>query len=322
MSNHINKEINKIKIPKEIRERSRVGVQMAKAEIPPSKRYRQNGLALIVALLLIFAGYNFYQSKMNPSQNNASYDGINPIINDNGSLTIPAISLPNSKDGVEMDMIGLIVYNGKIYTQSDTEINPKDAHELIGEKIGQTKGNIDEWSTQDAYATELASTTSEDDVFTVKGYDKNFRIMTYTEYDGEIYTEFYENLNGITIHNGADVFGKLKMVGNIVNANYQKYSDWYHGKENHYPVENEDILHLFVEQLNQTVPVDYKSAEKVLGDYYNDQKYRRIILQLVDGSKVNIVVTKDGYIRYGFQDVYFKMDDTIFADMWKQLDGE
>lgn len=65
-----------------------------------------------------------------------------------------------------------------------------------GEKLGTTKGNIDGWSKQEAYDEEFASTIGETDVYAVKGYDKDFRVMTY-EREGEFSAEFYENLNGI-----------------------------------------------------------------------------------------------------------------------------
>lgn len=91
------------------------------------------------------------------------------------AISIPKIELPS--DGGVAKMIPLIVYKRRVYTMSSTTIEPEDGKKLLGEKLGTTKGNIDEWSKQDEYSKEFASTVGIQDVYTVKGYDKNFRIM-------------------------------------------------------------------------------------------------------------------------------------------------
>ena len=140
---------------------------------------------------------------------------------------IPKLDLPEKTTGVEVeyDMIGLFVYQGRFYTQAAWYYN-EDAkyirENLIGEKIGFAKGNIDEWSTQDEYASEFAG-SAYGDVYTVKGYDKGFRLcMTgisetpavgddgvITDENGNALREwvnFYECLNGYGITNGYDLF--------------------------------------------------------------------------------------------------------------------
>ena len=79
-------------------------------------------------------------------------------------------------------MIGLVVYQGNIYTQTGTQITPDIA--ARGDKLGRSKSGITEWSSSEDY-TELASTIGEMDIFTVKGYDADFRIMSYMEHDGK-----------------------------------------------------------------------------------------------------------------------------------------
>jgi len=125
-----------------------------------------------------------------------------------------------------MDMIGLIVYQGKVYTQTGTKINPENAEDFIDQKLGTTKGNIDEWSRQSAYAIEFASAIGKCTVYSVKGYDKNFRIMTYEKISGIAYAEFFECFNGITVKSGADVFNNLKMKKNIKTAKYEIFQSW------------------------------------------------------------------------------------------------
>jgi hypothetical protein len=71
-----------------------------------------------------------------------------------------------------------------------SKISPESAEYLLGEKLGTTKGNIDEWSKQDDYAVDFASTIEKRDVYAVKGYDKSFRIMTYQKVNETTYAEF------------------------------------------------------------------------------------------------------------------------------------
>ena len=214
MNNNIKQEINKIEIPEGLSERSKLGVSQAKKEIKKDRRrFSVKGIGIAAALLVSVGAFILF--------NYGTLDGATGnkgalVVNEDGSVEIPAIQLP--KDTSSASMIGLIVYNGKIYTQTGTEIDPEDAKAIIGDKIGTTKATIDEWSKQEAYDEEFASTIGVTDVYSVKGYDKDFRIMAYQELDGKQYAEFYENLNGITINSGEDVFGKLNMVSNVSSA--------------------------------------------------------------------------------------------------------
>ncbi|MBK3494261.1 hypothetical protein JFL43_05205 [Viridibacillus sp. YIM B01967] len=66
------------------------------------------------------------------------------------------------------------------------EIAKQKVKVLRGEKLVRTKGTIDEWSKQDDYATEFASSIGNSDVYSVRGYDESFRIMTYSEEGGSL----------------------------------------------------------------------------------------------------------------------------------------
>ncbi|OAB41647.1 hypothetical protein [Paenibacillus glacialis] len=314
MSNKIKLEIDKIVIPNELHERSKMGVQKAKLEIPKNKRYWSKAITLAASVVIVFGGYGVYMDYFERDQNPMN----TPIVVKNPGLQIPVIKLPEVSGNEKVDMVGLIVYNGKIYTQTATEIDPKFAKNMLGEKLGTTRGGIDEWSKQDKYAVQFASTIGEIDVYSVKGYDKSFRIMSYSEIDGEVYSEYYECLNGITIHSGEDVFGKLNITGNIQSAQYRIHSDWDYGVERFFPIQV-DLLKSFAETLNHAIPYSRASVEEKLGDFRNDENYRQMILQLKDGSKVSVVVLKDGYISYGNADVYFKIDSEIFKGIWGAL---
>lgn len=317
MSNVIKQEVNKIEIPRELHARSKMGVSKAKSEKKQRNRKSFKLKGIIVAASFVvsigtFAIYNIF------NQNSAVQNQNSHIVTEDGSVEIPMIQLPEETSTA--DMIGLIIYNGKIYTQTRTEIDAEDAKALLGEKLGTTKGTIDEWSKQEEYDEELASTIGKADVYAVKGYDKDFRVMTYEESEGKFYATFYESLNGITVHDGKDVFGKLKMTGNIASAQYRIFSDWNNDIDNYHPISDMNVLNSFIDNLNEAKPFSCEgNSEPLSEESRNDEEFRELKVYLNDGSKVGLTLLKGGYIYYGFIDVYFKMDEDVFSKMWDQL---
>ena len=112
---------------------------------------------------------------------------------------IPAIELPETQDGLAMDMIACVVYNGAVYTQGAWL---EDASALLGEYLGRATGGIDEWSDESEYGVEFAGTVA-GELYAVKGYDTGFRICCLND-DGSAL--LLERLNGITLDTGADLF--------------------------------------------------------------------------------------------------------------------
>lgn len=316
MSNKITQEMNKIEIPKELSSRSKLGISQAKMEMNHARRrYSVKGIGIAVAFTLLIGGFILYQNEW--IENNIINQSNTPVVMENGAVKIPAMQLP--KDTSNLDMIGLIVYNDKIYTQTSTEIDAVSAKAILGKKLGTTKGNIDEWSKQDAYSKEFASTIEIADVYSVTGYDTDFRIMIYSEYEGEEYAYFYENLNGITINNGEDVFGQLNMAGNVVTAKWQSLSDWDDNIENYHSIEKVDIVNNFIQELNKAKPFLQTGDFDPIVEYRTNENFKILMIQLKDGSKVSLTLLKGGYIYYGYSDLYFKMDDEKYSEIWEQL---
>lgn len=316
MSNKIKQEMNKIEIPKELSERSKMGVTQAKKEIKKDrKKINVKGIGIAAALLVSVGAFTLFNNVI-PDSSTGNQDAL--VVNKDGSVEIPAIQLPEGNMG-DMSMIGLIVYNGKIYTQTRTEIDAEASKVIIGEKLGTTKGTIDEWSEQEAYDEEFASTVGIADVYSVKGYDKDFRIMTYEEQDGTINAEFFENLNGVTIDNGKDLFGKLNIEGNISSAQYRTFSDWDNDIENYQPIANMETLNNFVVELNKAKPIPRGQDSDPISNSRTDEKFRELSIKLNDGSTVRLTLLKEGNIYYGFMGVYFKMDEDVFSKMWSQI---
>lgn len=285
-------------------------------ELLQNKNHRQkNGhlkpLVLVTAsfaiLIGVIAAFSIFQKTAKPILTTSS-----PTVNTDGSITIPKINPPKNNNQTA-SMIELVVYKGKVYTESGTQINLTDAKKLMGVKLGTAKGNLDEWSKQDAYSVELASDVP-GDVYSVKGYDSNFRIMIISKFsDGTESAGFLECLNGITVSSGKDVLGKLKMQGNALNMTYVQ---WYDAKTPIYTVDDESLMNRFIEALNNTAPYLYDQVPGV--DKMTSADFRWIRFSLKDGSDVRLRLIRGGYISYG--NMAFKMTDGVFNELWNKLD--
>ena len=242
-------------------------------------------------------GYKFIDRDFGDSKNIISSQGI----------YISKIQLPkNTKSS--MDMIGLIVYQGRLYTEGGTKIEPESAEKLLDEKLGTTKNSINEWSNQEHYAVEFASTIGEKNIYSVKGYDKSFRIMACIKENGIIYdAQFYECLNGITIKTGADFFNKLKLATDIKKAKYESFESWNNDRQQFKEVSKMQTLNNFINELENTVPYKTESLSHFFEDEDTEQKF--IYISLNDGSEVQLRLFKSGYIKYSGLNIFFKMDE-------------
>ena len=282
---------------------------------------------IIIISLGIFA-HNFLYKKLLDSSYRITAQDTRSNVNTSDSkntaegIYIPKIQLPkNINTGAaksSADMIGLVVYQGRVYTQTGIKINSENAENLLGEKLGTTKGNIDEWSKQKDYAVEFASTIGKQDVYSVKGYDKNFRIMTYEKINGTMNAQFYECINGITVKTGADIFNKLRIENNIKTSKYKSFESWNNNKQQYENLKNMQILSSFVDKLKYAIPYTQGSKSYFWNDKAEtNQKFVYIILK--DGSQIQLRLFKDGYIYYDSSHIFFKMEDQTFNKLWDEL---
>ncbi|WP_291637981.1 hypothetical protein [Clostridium sp.] len=262
--------------------------------------------SLVIIMCIGILGYNFVEKKPDTSAH---------IINSTSGIDVPKIELQKNIN-VTADMIGLIVYQGRVYTQSDTKISSENAENLLGEKLGTTKENIDEWSQQDDYAVEFASNIGKNGVYSVKGYDKSFRIMTYEKIDGTFYSPFYDCINGITVKTGADVFNKLKIENNTKTAKYENLESWNDNKKQYKELTKLNLLNNLINELKNTIPNTQESLSYLFDDKGEiNQKF--IYITLNDGSEVPLRLFKDGYIYYSH--IFFKVENQAFNKLWNEL---
>lgn len=239
-------------------------------------------------------------------------------VGDSHAVTIPKIELSN-EPGVKADMIGLIVYKGNIYTKTATSISPEIAKQLRGDQLGRTKAGIDEWSTSSDY-TEMASTIGEMDVFSVKGYDAEFRIMSYLEIDGQIYADLYEHLNGITITKGVDIIGKLNLKDHIESVRWQDFNSWNNSEMKFMELQVDQSLKQFITALYEAKPIEGDKLYNA-GIYETGPENQKFLyLKLQDQTEVQLRLFKDGnYVRYANAGVFFQLDPAVFDTFWEQM---
>lgn len=252
-----------------------------------------------------------------PAGNNSGSNS-NPSkdIANNTGIYISPINL-NPSNGTSAKMIALVVYNGKVYTQSATEIASNNIENFLGKKIGRTTNSINEWNVKDKSSEELASNIGEQDIYTVKGYDTNFRIMSYIKIQDQEYIQFFDCLNGITIKNGNDVFGKLNLVNNVESAEFISFDDWNNGVNNYATFQDLDILNEALIELNSATPYNCENVENDIDNSRNNNDFRQFALKLKDGSELKFNAFKSGYVSYGYSNIYFKVNASVIEKLWK-----
>jgi len=225
-------------------------------------------------------------------------------------ITIPAIELPESS--VSADMIGLVVYRGGIYTEARSyygeaaqRIDP-----LVGERLGTATGTISEWSKQEEYAVEFASTVA-GDIYTVNGYDPGFRIclrMEVEREDGqpELWIEFFDRLNGITIATGSDVFeDRLHIRGRVEAIRWQAHDDWNWNKGSLREADiPQDTWDAFLDALDQGGFIDAWTPGGAFyenrpgSSIYDTPNQAHLFLHMDDGTVIELRLIEGGYVRY------------------------
>lgn len=249
-----------------------------------------------------------------PVENNTTPSG--NVVVDNQGVTIPAVNL-NPANGTHAKMLALVVYNGKVYLQSNTELASTNIKSLLGEKVGRTVNSIDEWNVNNKVSEELASNIGEQDIYTVKGYDNDFRIMSYSIIEGQEYAQFFDCLNGITIKTGKDIFGKLNLVNNIESAKFIGFDDWNSGTNNYIDFSDMKLLNEAMMDLNSAVPFNYQTVEENIEAARNNNEFRELTLTLKDGLEVKFTAFKNGYVSYGYSNIYFKVQNSVIDKLWQ-----
>ncbi|MCM3782204.1 hypothetical protein M3231_04420 [Neobacillus mesonae] len=232
-------------------------------------------------------------------------------------VVIPKTELPDSNsNGPMASMLPLVVYQGNVYTQSATTLDGTDALALRGEKLGTTTGGIHELSSQEEY-TELASNIGEADIYAVNGYDTDFRIMSYTEIDGQVYAQLFDKNNGINVASGADLIGKLHLEGNVTSAKWETFDSWNNGLLQLQELPADESLDSFISALYAAKPV--ATSPELEERLYGQEDRKIIYLKLKDKTQVQLVLFGEGLVRYDNVPVFFEVEEGAFQAFWNSL---
>lgn len=172
-------------------------------------------------------------------------------------------------------------------------------------------------SGQDKY-TELASNIGEADIYAVNGYDKDFRIMSYTEIDGQVYAQLFDKNNGITIGTGADLISKLHLEGNIASAQWETFNSWNNGLQQLQPLAADEALDSFISSLNAAKPI--ATSPELEENLYGKEDRKIIYLTLEDKTQVPLVLFgEEGLVRYGNVPAFLEVEKGAFQSFWDSL---
>ncbi|MBR4132794.1 MAG: hypothetical protein IKT99_07425, partial [Oscillospiraceae bacterium] len=242
-----------------------------------------------------------------PAMEPAALNDPCPVNEPDGSSTetvqIPTVELPERTEGVEADMIGLVVYHGAVYTEAQMFLGDEaeTVKQLAAQHLGRARGNIDEWSSQDDYATELASTCT-GEIYTVSGYDPDFRLCAVQEMlndDGTAapWVWFLERLNGISLATGADLFdARLCLPGRIESAQYENDGDWNEGRNNWLPLDDVEAVEHLVEAACEG---QFAYVHDEQPDFYSRERRQvHLRLTLTDGTVAELRLFEGGWVGY------------------------
>lgn len=206
------------------------------------------------------------------------------------SVYIPPDPMPEAPEpGVAADMMAFFIYNGRMYVQTGQYADPS----LREGYVCTVTGDIDEWSGADEYVEGASSIGG--DVYSVKGYDTNFRLCM----DGpDELIEFYDCLSDMTLYSGADLFETCLHVENYVGAYYILDADWEENIDNRHELDPES-LEAFVSLL-MVSPMQEWSAWSENGDIF-DYEYAEahLYFELADGTTVHVRLFENGCVMYG-----------------------
>ncbi len=256
-----------------------------------------------------------------PGQNSSSVGGASVAqspsssAKDEYAVYTDSVKLPENTSDVAMDVLGCIVYKGKVYTQSFyvNDIDSAIAEKLVGEYVGEAKGTLDEWSSQEEYATEFASTYS-GSVYKVNGYSEDFRLCIYVDFGDEQVLQFLDNYDGIGLNTGADLFEKrLHVTGNVESVTYRTHSDW-----NKRVSSYQDLVSITEEQFEQFLTelcespferIDYENNK----GFYNAETQGHLYLNMKDGTVIELRLIEGGYVGcHGLGWIFVKMPGELF----------
>ena len=300
------------------------------------------GLLAACICLVVLVGVIYIISRNKPESPtlNSSQTVLNDM--DSGSakgVYIPAAQMPNISEDAMADMIGLVVYRGKIYTESEfydlvyrgNTYKENEYYDLEGalkieplldEYLGKATGKINEWSDKKEYEADFASNLG-GSVYSVGGYSTDFRICIKNEYTDNDGTEhlsiaFMDRLNDITLTTGKDLFeDRLQISGNIESITWQSHDDWNYAIKNYHELDMTSKQWTDFMNAVDAAEFEYLWSENNPSSIYSVDEQLHLILNMKDGTRVSLRLIAGGYVGYEPLGWYFvKIPEDTFNALY------
>ena len=254
-----------------------------------------------------------------------------------GGIYIPGFDLAAAAENSELEMIGLVVYKGGVYTLAETYRGEaaQRIDALLGDRLGYAAGSIDEWSNQDEYSKEFASTIA-GDVYAVNGYDTSFRVcirhfvIEDRGCEPVLWIDFLDRLRDITLSTGSDLFeDRLHLNGRVDSIRWLTHEDWNRANNNYRDASfDESVWDAFLGEVNRGkfvytyLPDVYFDDNSSYCSFYDTPNQAHLFLILDDGTTVELRLIEGGYV--GYQDLgwYFvKIPGEAFEAVYNACGG-
>lgn len=261
-------------------------------------------------------GMNIAETPLHDMQSGSEQQGIaESAENARGGVTIPEmeVNLQKSNDGVEMDMNGLFIHDGRCYVQYRN--CEREEADFVGDYVGKVNGLIDEWTEEDGYVN--GAGTFEGNIYEVEGVSPEFMLCTIWG-DGSVET-FIQN-NGITLYKGSDlVDDRLHLRENVKTVSFQTDEEWNETMDEPKILSGEydalfaQFLDSFAE--NEFAYVEGKSYYPFGGDLDNSDIYH-LYFTIENGITVRFALLGDGYVSFPWiNGVCVQIDQAVYDEV-------
>lgn len=209
----------------------------------------------------------------------------------------------------------VILYKGQQYRSTNDVVDTSKLNKLVGEKIGETKGEKDSCKPFSAYENELQASIDQLKVHKLNGFSDDYRIVALADDNiGEEQT-IYEVVVGEKIKSGSAFLKGFKLQSPIQNARFQSYNQW-----NNSSTKTKKIDKIATAKfLNSLKKSEIMEVDEDLFDAY----YKQDMLYKVQIEQNNVTmeytIYKNGYMTYGSHDEVFKLDKKAFQPFWSIL---
>ena len=274
----MNNHLKEIEIPKKLDQKIEAGVRMHKVK----RRNKKTFLFVAAAFVLMIIC----------------------------SYVLKSIQTTDPGDSsLKSDMIATFYYEGNRYVMSDSPTGSTMLNELKDVYLGKTKGGIDEYGTVDE--KDFTSTGAGDTVYTIKGYNKEFRLLLVTQ-DGR--SLIFENAKDPIAFIQA-----LKIKNNVNKVAYRNYADWNHARDAYHTVSLNEAVTDFVNELEHATAIERTIDDSTYEDHGKEGSFKEFTLYMKDGTVNQFRMFKNGLIHYPTSDYYYKVRQKEFKAFWKAL---